>query len=149
MFLGIYMLWVPFWPARIVHIIYLLYHLLFLYILKRRSIFFVKISIMLTYLLQLFLATFFWFPLETRFELFYFLLPMGCFAIMNLLKPKERIIALLVSTASFILFFLNSYLDMNYYLFEVDELAIKIISFVTITSTMGILGIYFYLHSFF
>lgn len=74
---------------------------------------------------------------------------MGCFSTLNLLKRKERLIALFISLISFILFFLNSYLNMNYYLFEIDEFAIRIISFVTITSTMGILGIYFYLHSFF
>lgn len=148
-FLSIYMLWVPFWPARLVHIIYLSFNVSLIYFLKKKKYLFVKISILIANLIQLSLASFLWFPLTTKYQLFYFLLPMGSFAILDVLDKKERAYAMSISFTSLILFFLNSYMNINFYIYEISEFATRIISFLTVTSTMGILAIYFYLHAYF
>lgn len=148
LFLGIYMIWVPFWPARIVHIIYLSFHLVLIYYVKRRPLF-VKISIMTTNLIQLSLATFLWFPLTTNYDLFYFLLPMGSFAVMDLMSTRQRNYAFFISFISMVCFFLNRFMGINFYMYELSRTPERIISFLTITSTMSILILYFFLHAHF
>ncbi len=149
MFLTIYFIWVPFWPARIVHILYLSFNLSLIYYTRKKKYLFVKVSILVSNLIQLSLATFLWFPLSTNYYLFYFLLPMGSFAIFNMMDNKEKIMAFSICFLSLSLFFTNHYLGVNYYIFQLSPIATSIISFLTITSTMIILIIYFYLHAYF
>ena len=149
LFLSIYFIWVPFWPARVVHIVYLSFNILLIYFTKKKKYLFVKISILVSNLLQLSLAAFLWFPLSTNNFLFFFLLPMGSFAIMNITDTKEKLIALTISFVSLSLLFTNYYLGVNAYIFQLSEVATKIISFLTVTSTMSILILYFYLHAYF
>lgn len=148
-FLGIYFIWVPFWPARIVHIVYFIYHIYLVTLLKQKRYLFVKVSILLTNIVQLAFATFLWFPLTTQYALFYFLLPMGSFTIMNLVNKKERYFAFAITSTSFLFFFLNGFLRINFAMFEPSDTAIKAISLLTTTSTIGILALYFYLHALF
>ncbi len=148
-FLVIYLIWVPFWPAILVHILYLVFHLMLIGSLKKKHYMYVKLSIPITNIIQLSLATFLWFPLTTNYDLFYFLLPMGCFVIMDISRLNERVIALTISFISFFLFVLNRYAHVNFYIYELGETPTKIISFFTITSTMSILILYVYLHAFF
>lgn len=149
LFLTIYMIWVPFWPARVVHIVYLIFHLSLIGSLRKKRYLYVKLSIILTNIIQLSLASFLWFPLTTNYELFYFLLPMGSFVIMDITDVKERAFAVIISFISLFLFFLNRFAAINFYMFELAELPSKIISFTTIVSTMAILILYFYLHAYF
>lgn len=149
LFLIIYMIWVPFWPARIVHIVYLLFHFTLIVALRKKQFLYVKLSIILTNIIQLTLATFLWFPLTTNYELFYFLLPMGSFVIFDITKKTERNTAIGFSVLSLTLFFLARFSGINFYIFELDSTPTKIISFFTIISTMTILIIYFFLHAYF
>lgn len=148
-FTVIYFLWVPFWPARTVHIIYFLFTMYLIIPVRQKKYPFVRASILLTNLIQLAIATFFWFPLTTQYALFYFLLPMGSFTIMNLRNKKERNFAFGITFTSFLFFFLNSFLRINYAIFFPSDTAVKAISLLTTTSTIGILALYFYLHALF
>lgn len=149
LFLAVYLIWVPFWPARAVHVVYLLYHFFLIYLLKRKKYYFIKINILMTNIIQLSLAAFLWFPLTTQYYYFYFLLPMGAFAIMNLDNRKEKYSAFAVCLLSFVLFFMNSFMKINFYMIELNNTAKIIISFLTTISTFSILIIYFYLHAYF
>ncbi|MCK8060287.1 MULTISPECIES: GGDEF domain-containing protein [unclassified Fusibacter] len=149
LFLSIYMIWVPFWPARLVHIVYLAFHFTLISALKRKRYLYVKLSIIITNIVQLSLATFLWFPLTTNYELFYFLLPMGSFVIMDITKLKERVFALAISFASLFLFFISRFSAVNFYIYEIGHAPARIISFFTILSTMTILILYFYLHAYY
>lgn len=149
LFLVIYLLWVPFWPARIAHIIYITFNISLIYFVKKKNYTFVKVSILASNVVQLAIATFIWFPLSTNYALFYFLLPMGSFATMNLLDQKERLFAFFISFISLSLFIVHHYFGVNYYLYEISGFAESIISFLTAVSTMIILIIYFYLHAHF
>lgn len=149
LFLTIYMIWVPFLPARLAHLIYLAFNLSLIKALNNKRYIYVKVSILIANILQLAVATFLWFPLTTNYELFYFLLPMGAFAIMDVTKLKERIFAFTLSLTALFLFFLNRFWSINYYMFEIGQIPARIISFFTITSTMTILILYFYLHAYF
>lgn len=149
MFLMIYFIWVPFWPARLMHILYLSFNLSLIYFTQKKKYLFVKASILVSNIIQLSLATFLWFPLSTNYDLFFFLLPMGSFAIFNIMDTKEKYMAFGICFLSLSLFFTNHYLGLNYYMFELSPSATSIISFLTITSTMLILILYFYLHAYF
>lgn len=149
LFLTIYLIWVPFWPARLVHIVYLAFHFTLILALKKKHYFYVKLSILMTFILQLSLATFLWFPLTTNYDLFYFLIPMGSFVIMDVTIVKQRVIALVVSFIALLLFYLNRFAGINFYMYEIENTPTKIIAFFTIISTMTILIIYFYLHAYF
>jgi len=148
-FTVIYFIWLPFWPARIAHLVYLFINLSLIYFIREEDYLLVKNTIVFSNLIQLFLATFFWFPLSTNYALFYFLIPMGSFSIYNLLNKKERSLAFIASIISLILFMLASYKGINFALFEPSIIATKIVSFMTTSSTIGILALYFYLHAYF
>lgn len=117
-FLGIYFVLMPFLPAIIVHILYILFHLYLIVALKKRHFNFVKYSITLAHILQLTFAVYLWFPVKTGYNIYYFMVPMVTFLIMRYDRLFERYFAILTSLLATLLFLLSETLPLNYYLYD-------------------------------
>ncbi len=146
-FLGIYLLWARFLPAILVHIIYILVHLGLLPLVSREEYLIVRFTIIISFLIQLTLAVFLWFPLETNYGLFYFLVPIGAFAMFDMLNPIEKWTGIGVSALSVILYFTSSYFRINIGLYAMSEKAVDIISGLSFISTISIASFLFYIHA--
>ncbi len=135
-FLGIYILFAPFKPAIIVHIVYILFHLTLLYFLKKKQYMFVKLSILLTFIIQLTLAVYVWFPVTTGYNLFYYMVPIAAFLTVDVHKTWERYFAFFLSILATLLFLGSVSLNMDFYLYVLDSEVEKLIHTFTIISTI-------------
>lgn len=117
-FLGIYFVLMPFIPAIIVHIIYILFNIFLIGALKAHHFNFVKYSITLAHIIQLTFAVYLWFPVKTGFNIYYFMVPMVTFLIMRYDHLTERYFAILSSLLATLLFLLSETIPLNYYLYE-------------------------------
>lgn len=146
-FLLIYIFLAPFLPAILVHIIYIAWHVLLIPIVRKGHIKLAKYSIMVTFFVQLTLAAFFWFPLDTNYGLFYYLVPIASFALMDVMKKGERRFAIILSVVSAILYFAALFHDLNFSIYEPTKLAIRVISSFSIISTIAPASYIFYLYA--
>ena len=135
-FLMVYIIWMPFLPAIIVHVIYLLLNLRFLYDLRRGHIFYIKYAIVLSFLIQLTLAVFLWFPMTTNYNLYYLLVPLVVYALVDYGDKIDRRLAHVFAVIPSIFFLLSKVLDIDYYLYNTSQEADGIISIMTFTSVL-------------
>lgn len=136
MFLLVYLIFAPFLPAILIHIAYILGHIFMITRVEKRKYHRLRIAIISSYLIQLTLATFLWFPQSTYYGLFYAIVPIAAFSTMNLLIPFEKRFAISVSLGAMVLYFASLWLPLNFYLYELTPLAVKILSAMTILSTI-------------
>ncbi|MBI9012090.1 MAG: GGDEF domain-containing protein [Clostridiales bacterium] len=135
-FLGIYILFAPFKPAIIVHLVYILFHVSLLYFVKKKKYLFVKFSILITFIVQLTLAVYLWFPVTTGYNLFYYMVPIAAFLTIDVHKTWERYLAFSLSVIA-TLFFLGSVVySMDIYLYVLDPEIETLIHTLTIISTI-------------
>lgn len=146
-YLSVYLFMAPFLPAIIVHIIYVVCHILFMYFLKKGYVNIVKYGVILTYFIQLTLAAFFWFSKETYFGLFYYLVPIFIFATIDMSSRRDRFLSAVFIAMSMILCFVSLFFINSYYIYEMNEDAIKVISFLSIISTIGVATFIYYLYA--
>lgn len=111
-FLGLYISVIQFFPAILVHIIYILYSFTFFPALKKKRFFYVKIAMIVAHMTQLTLAVFVWYPVTTGFNLYYIMVPMVTFLTINYDDLKERSFAIVSSTCATLLFALSAYLSL-------------------------------------
>lgn len=135
-FLGIYILFAPFKPAITVHIIYILFHITLLYFIKKKRYLFVKLSILLTFIVQLTLAVYIWFPVTTGYNLFYYMVPIAAFLTVDVHNKWERYLAFFLSLIATLLFLGSIYYSMDIYLYVLAPEVEKLIHTVTIISTI-------------
>lgn len=117
-FLTIYLLYIPLLPAIIAHFIYITFCLGMYGFLKKRKFVFAKVSLILSHLIQLTLAVYLWFPMATGYNIYYFMVPMVSFIIMDYGSKKQRIFAISASVLSGVLYFISEIIVDNYYLYE-------------------------------
>ena len=146
-FLCIYIIWARFLPAIIVHILYIIFHLLLFPLVKAKRYRFVKYGIVITFFIQLTLAAFFWFPPDTKYDLFYFIIPITSFTIMDLLNKSERHFSLIITVACQILYVISSYFKINFYIFEIDAAAVNILSAFSVITSIGTTFFIFFISS--
>lgn len=135
-FLSIYLLAAPFKPAIIVHFMYICYHIFLYFMLKKKLYMFVKLSILLTFMIQLTLAVYLWFPVTTGYNLFYFMVPIVSFLTMNIDRKYERYFAIFLSFIATLLFLASVNIDMNFYLYELKPDVLKFVHTITVLSTI-------------
>ena len=103
-FLVIYFFMVPFWPARLVHIIYVSSSILMYIPLKLKRYVLVRYFIILAHLIQLTLAVYVWFPVDTGFGNFYFMVPLASYLILEYRDVRQRIFAIVSSLVASLLY---------------------------------------------
>lgn len=138
-FLGIYFVLMPFIPAIIVHITYILFNIALIGALKNHHFNFVKYSITLAHMIQLTFAVYLWFPVKTGFNIYYFMVPMVTFLIMRYDRLKERYFAIISSLFATLLFLISETVPLNYFLFDTPSsinILLKGASIVTILLPM-------------
>jgi len=135
-YLGIYLLLAPFKPAIIVHIVYILFHVSLLHFIKMKKYLFVKLSILLTFIIQLTLAVYVWFPVTTGYNLFYYMVPIAAFLMVDIHKKLELYLAFILSLLATLLFLGSAYYSMESYLYVLDPEVEKLIHTFTIISTI-------------
>ncbi len=146
-FLGIYLLWARFWPAIIIHSLYIGLHFSLLPLVAREQYLIVRFTILFSFIIQLTLAVFLWFPLETNYSLFYFLVPIGAFAMIDILNPIEKWTGIGVSILSIFFYFMSTFFRINFDLYAMNGEAINIISGLSLISTISIASFLFYIHA--
>lgn len=135
-FIAIYLIAAPFMPAIVILVLYILFNLMLLIALKWRHYLFVKLGILLSYMIQLTLAVFIWFPVGTNYYLFYFLVPIAALTIMDINKHSEMVMSIVIATSAIILMILSQSLSMDFYLYELSSDAKQIISLMSVLSTI-------------
>ena len=144
-FLTIYVFFAPFLPAMIVHVVYILLNFRLLAHVEKRRYTFVRYAIIISFFVQLTLACFLWFPSSSNYGMFYTLIPVSSFSEMNLTIRKEKQFAIWLSSVSMILYFISMYMAYPYYLYELSDIAVKIISALSIISTILPATVIFYI----
>jgi len=135
-YLGIYLVFAPFKPAIIVSIVYILFHVSLLYFIKKKKYLFVKLGILLTFIIQLTLAVYVWFPVTTGYYLFYYMVPIAAFLMVDIHKKLELYLAFALSLLATLLFLGSAYYSMDMYLYMLDPEVEKLIHTFTIISTI-------------
>lgn len=120
-FLTLYILYVPFFPAIAVHVIYILFNLFILVLLKRKYYTSAKFALTIAYITQLTLAVYLWFPVETGFNLYYFMVPMAAFQFTFYDNKVERYFSILVSALVTVLYFISAVYPLDYYMYDPGE----------------------------
>ena len=119
-FLGLYSLYIPFVPAIIVHILYVFYSMTLFWSLKQGHYFYVKIAMLAAHMTQLTLAVYLWFPVDTRFNLYYIMVPMVAFLTVEFDELRERIFAITASLIAILLYFLSELLVLDLYVYTTE-----------------------------
>ena len=122
MFLGIYFFFVPFWPAMLVHIIYISLTVLMYIPLKYRNYTLVRYFLIISHLIQLTLAVYLWFPVATGFNNYYFLVPMVSYLIMDYGDPRQRRFAIVTSLLASALYLFSQISVMDNYIYQTSDL---------------------------
>jgi len=135
-FLSIYILFAPFKPAIIISIVYILFHVSLLYFIKKKKYLFVKLSILLTFIIQLTLAVYVWFPVTTGYNLFYYMVPIAAFLTVDIHKKWELYLAFLLSLLATSLFLGSVFYSLDFYLYVLDQEVERLIHTLTIISTI-------------
>lgn len=119
-FLTIYFIYIPFLPAILVHIGYILLSSSFYWFLKKGHYRFVKFSMIIAHMIQLSLAVYVWFPDSTGFNIYYLMVPMVTFLVMNYDSVVEQGFAVGTSLlASFL--FLISQVGTTSYMYPIHD----------------------------
>ena len=135
-YLSVYLLLAPFKPAIVVQAIYTCYHIFLLFMLKKKFYMFVKLSVLITFICQLTLGVYFWFPVGTGYNLFYYMVPMASFLIMNIGNKYERTFAIFLSFLATALFLGSVYFDISFYIYDLKPDVLRFIHAVTVLSTI-------------
>jgi diguanylate cyclase (GGDEF)-like protein len=143
----IYFTLAPVIPAILIHIAYVLIHIILIPLINKGHIKIAKYVIITSFIIQLTLATFHWFPLATNYGLFYYLLPIASFALMDISVKSERYYAVFISLLGIFFYYVSLSLKLNYSTYELSELAIRVISSFSIISTIGPATLIFYLYA--
>lgn len=146
-FLCIYILYAPFRPAIIIHFAYMLFHVILLYFLKKKRFMFVKFSILITFILQLTLGVYLWFPVTTGYNLFYYMVPIAAFLTLNINNLYERFFAIFLSLLATVLFIGSIYFNMDFYMYALEPEVEKLIHVLSVTSTITPATIIFYIYT--
>lgn len=120
-FLTTYIAVARFFPAIIVHIIYITLSILLYLPLKMKKYTFVKISMLIAHMTQLTLAVFLWFPVETKFNLYYIMVPMFMFVAIEYDNVKERYIMVSLSIIAAFLYFISELIPLTYYMYQTSD----------------------------
>lgn len=118
MFLTIYLVFIPFAPAIMVHFLYIAFNLFLIRCLKKKHYTGVKYAIVISFIIQLSLAVFLWFPVETGYNLYYFMVPMATFQFTFYENKQERYFSVIASGIITLLYFVSAVYPMDYYLYD-------------------------------
>ncbi|MBI9012938.1 MAG: GGDEF domain-containing protein [Clostridiales bacterium] len=88
------------------------------------------------HMIQLTLAVFVWFPITTGYNLYYFLVPMASFLMMQYDNVKERVFLTILSILSACLYLLSAILPLNNYMFQTSDVMNRFLSGMSIISIM-------------
>ncbi len=135
-FLVIYVLMAPFLPAIIVHVFYLLLNLHLIFALRRGAIQYVKIILLTSFLIQLSMAVFLWFPITTNYNLYYLVVPLVAFSLVDYNSKIDLTITHIFSFISAILFLVSKTVTMDFFLYQTPQKAEMLISLMTIVSVI-------------
>ncbi len=136
LFLVLYILFIPYAPAIIVHLIYFILSLSLYIFLKYKKFNLVRFSIFILHLIQLSLAVFVWFPYTTGFNIYYFMVPMSAFIIMRYSNYWQRIFAVIFSCIAMILYLLSEILPFDFYMYETSEQINRVFRGISIVSIL-------------
>lgn len=120
-FLTIYFIYAPFFPAILVHIIYISSSILMYVFLKLRRYIFVRYFLIVSHLIQLTLAVYVWFPVDTGFGIFYFMIPVASYLVMDYGDIKQRVFAIISSLIAAVLYLFSEILVLDGYLYQTDN----------------------------
>jgi len=135
-YLTIYFLFIPFQYAIITHIIYISLSISLFYFLKIKKYPLVKFTMIIMHMTQLTLAVFVWFPITTGYNLYYFLVPMSSFLMMQYDNIKERFFLTSLSVLSAFLYISSAILPLNNYLYQTSDVMNRFLSGMSIISIM-------------
>lgn len=120
-YLTLYLLYITFIPAIGVHIVYFLFSTYLFLLLKRRKFDFVRYALSIVFMVQLTLAVFLWFPVNTGFNLFYFMVPMSIFILMRSDIKAQRIFSVTASILASLLYLISETLRLDFYMYETGD----------------------------
>ncbi len=121
LFMVFYVFLIPFPYALIAHATYLSLSILLYIPLKHKHYNFVRYCILSFHLVQLSLSVFLWFPYDTGFNIYYFMIPMSAFIVMRYANIRQRIFAIVSSLLASSLFLISEVFPNNHYLFETSS----------------------------
>lgn len=146
-YLIIYVFYAPFIPAIVIHFFYILLHVYLLLAVKNGQLKFAKYTIILTFLVQLSLAVFIWFPKSSNYGLFYYLVPIASFAVMDMSNKKEKLFSIVISLIAIALYFISAFFTLSTPMYELTPKAEILISSFSVFSTIAPATIIFYLYA--
>jgi diguanylate cyclase (GGDEF)-like protein len=120
-YLGFYFIFLPFTPAIVVHVIYIVLLFIQYRFLYMQYYLLVKVALIIMHMIQLTLAVFVWFPVDTGFNLFYSMVPMTAFLVMKYSNKRQFYFAIIISGISSILYFASELLPDDYYMYKTSE----------------------------
>jgi diguanylate cyclase (GGDEF)-like protein len=135
LFLGLYFLYMPFIPAVITQILYILFNLSLYIALKNRQFTFAKYGIISSYFIQLTLAVFLWFPICTGFFMLYFIIPVVSFMLTDYNNKNDVLFSVIVSALTTVCLLL-SVIGVNFALYCPSEQICMVIKILTILSLL-------------
>lgn len=135
-FLIVYFVMIPFSPAIITQIFYILYCLLLFLLLYFRHTSTVKYGLIIGQFLHLSLTVFVWFPTTTGYYFLYILIPFSSALSFPFNEKKEHYIAIIASFLATLFYFLARIMKPTFYLYETTESMNIIIHSITIFSTI-------------
>lgn len=139
LFLILYFLWVPFFPAIMGHIIYISSSMYMFILLRKKQYLFVRYFVIIAHLIQLTLAVYLWFSVDTGFGNYYFMVPLAAFLIMDYGDRKQRFFSIIVSMIAAMLYLFSETLTMTWYLCETTSsinLIFEVISILTMMTPL-------------
>lgn len=126
--LGLYFLYAPYFPILSIQLVYILVHVFLILMVERFKASYLKLAISLGFLLNLSLVSFIWFPLTTRYGLYFVMVPFMMYAMMDLSQNREMRYAIIVSSISLSLFFIFLWLPRDFYLYDLSQSGVNYIS---------------------
>lgn len=147
LFLILYCWLTPFLPAIIVHLLYIGINILSLFLLRRKHYFLAKGIVLISFVIQLTLAVFLWFPVSIGFNFYYILVPVASFLIFNYANKWERFIAISASILAAILYTISEHFTDLTPLFYPTDTVRQLFGTLTIITTLFSMILVFMLYS--
>lgn len=147
MFLIIYVMFIPFAPAIAVHVVYIIYNIHLIRVLPSGRRLYVKQAMFATYLIQLSLAVFLWFPGTTHYSLYYLLMPMAAYSLVDFESVWDVRLAHVWAVLPSILFFVSEILNVNFFIYQTRPQVDLLLSLITSGSVLSALVFIFAHHA--